>query len=94
MDKITFDKIEIGDVLYFDATKSKIYFFIFDRTPQKIFFTVYEFKGGNVTFLRTEKNKDDYKKSQISKANSHVPKGELLTQLLACKDIMDITPKI
>ncbi len=90
--KLSFNSIEIGDVLYLEkdlGTLIKMYFFVYDKTPTRIYYSTYEFKNDIGIFERSDKDEKGFKRGLISDA-SPAPKGDLVKQLLMAKDIKNI----
>lgn len=88
-DKLSFSRVEIGDVLLVEKPVAKVYYFIYDRTPTRIYFSTYEFKGEIGIFERSDRDEHSFNRSLMSDAKV-APKGDLVKQLLMAKDIKNI----
>lgn len=91
--KITFDKIEIGDVLYCNAKFAEEYFFIYDKTKDTIYYTCYEVKNNSVIYSRGSKDRDVYQSSLLADAQTYAPKGELVKRMMDANSIKDLDEK-
>ncbi len=92
--RLDFDNIEIGDVLFNTFSGTKLYYFIYDKTKTRIYYSCYEFReSGFGVYSRSDKDRESFKASLLSDGSTHAPKGDLVKQLLIAQDIKDITQK-
>jgi len=78
----SFDRLEIGDVLYQHDPDDETFYFISDRLNGKVFYTTYVFKNKSVIISKCECTLRNFHKSAISNAQKNAIKGDLVKYLM------------
>lgn len=83
----SFEKLEIGELLFQKDQDQDVFYFISDKIGGKIYYTAYYFKPDILTISKYECTLRLFNKSPISNAQKLAIRGELVKRLMEIPEI-------